>query len=300
MQALTNKIMKPLFFIFLFLNSRCCYPEFSINNIPQPTAWVNDYAHLLSRSEINQINSQLDAFTKKTGNQIAVAIFPGNIPGAIEDFSSNLEEQWKIGEKGKDNGLLLVIFPTAHQLRIEVGYGLEEKIPDTIANSIISNTITPFFKQEQYALGIEAGIQAMMKAIDGAYVPAAQHKVHDDVQDIPLPVVSALVSFGGFFLGFGIGPLLALILCISFLGFEGAMIWLGAFNIYALIYHLTPQQYQFTNPLRFLLGGFNGLISKMARSGSSGNDSSGGSSSGSSFGGGGGGSSGGGGASGRW
>ncbi|HYM69115.1 MAG TPA: TPM domain-containing protein [bacterium] len=135
---------------------------------PRPTGYVNDFAHLLDPAARNALDTRLAAYDQATGNQIAVAIFAdlGGVP--INDFAAQLEEAWKVGRKGKDNGLLLLIALREREVRIEVGYGLESKVTDADAGAIIRDDIAPAFRAARYADGVDAAVNALQRLIGGA------------------------------------------------------------------------------------------------------------------------------------
>jgi uncharacterized protein len=297
------------YFIGVFFILACffCSLVFAEAQIPEkPENYVSDYAQLLSIADKDRLNKILGDYEKKTTNQLFVAIFPGKLTDTIEDFSVRLEEKWKVGKKSKDNGILLVIFPEDHQLRIEVGYGLEGAIPDTIANSIIQDVITPSFKEKRYAEGIENGMQAIMKAAAGEYT-AAEDSLRN-VSNFELFFSNAwLFLLVGFVVLLMSPRYLGLIFSLGFSLFIfgivlGGVIWIGTFIVYAIIYHIVPAKYRYADRIGFWGGGFKntrGSDFPFWGGGSSGG-SGGSGGGGGTFGGGGGGSSGGGGASGRW
>jgi uncharacterized protein len=132
-----------------------------------PEARVNDYAGMLSQDAKASLESYLAGIENKTGIQIVVAAFPSLEEESLEDYSIRLAEKWKIGQKGKDNGVILLIFKQERKLRIEVGYGLEEKLPDATASAIIRNVIAPYFKTGDYDSGVTAGVQAIANTVMG-------------------------------------------------------------------------------------------------------------------------------------
>ena len=135
---------------------------------PKPTGYVNDFAHLLDPAARASLEQRLAEYDRSTGNQIAIAIFPdlGGVP--INEFASRLEEAWKVGRRGKDNGLLLVIGVKERQVRIEVGYGLEAKVTDADAGAIIRNVLAPAFRAGRYAEGLNAAVDELVRLIGGA------------------------------------------------------------------------------------------------------------------------------------
>src|SRR5262249_13722178 len=96
-----------------------------------------------------------------TGTQMAVAIFRSAEGENLEDFSIKLAEHWRVGQKGLDNGVILVVFLAERRVRLEVGYGLEPVIPDAAASAIIRDAVAPRFREGRYAAGIEAAVRAV-------------------------------------------------------------------------------------------------------------------------------------------
>lgn len=135
----------------------------------RPTGYVNDYAGLLSEGTRQGLEAKLAEFEKETSNQVVVAIFPGLEGEVLEDFSIRLAEKWKVGQKGRDNGVILLVFKNNRKLRIEVGYGLEGALPDALASQIIHREIVPAFKQADFDKGVEAGVNAIISATRGEH-----------------------------------------------------------------------------------------------------------------------------------
>jgi uncharacterized protein len=137
---------------------------------PRPTKYFNDYAGMVSAQTADRLNRTLEDFEKQTSSQILVAIFPKLPPNsALEDFTIRAAEAWKPGQKGKDNGAILFIFRDDRKMRIEVGYGLEGPVPDSVAASIINNEITPRFRAQDFEGGVSAGVNALLQAARGEY-----------------------------------------------------------------------------------------------------------------------------------
>ena len=135
----------------------------------KPTGFVNDYAHIISGPTNNDLTALLTSFKKQTGVEIAVVTIPtlGDVP--LEDYATRLFEEWGIGEKGKDNGLLFLIAPKERKLRIEVGYGLEGAINDALAGRIIRDTIVPWFVKDDYSTGIVNGVVEAITILNKKY-----------------------------------------------------------------------------------------------------------------------------------
>jgi len=130
---------------------------------------VTDYTATLSSNDIFSLKKKLADFEKKTTNQIAVLIIQSLKGDNLEDYSIRLADKWKIGQKGKDNGVILLVVKKDRQLRIEVGYGLEHLITDSKSGSIIRETIIPLFKKNKFFEGINNGIDDIIKTISPNY-----------------------------------------------------------------------------------------------------------------------------------
>lgn len=163
-----KKELRPLYFSLLLLFS--LVPGLSALEIPKrPQGYVNDGAGLLSPSARAALDDQLRAFEDKTSNQVVVATFPSLEGESLEDFSLRLAEAWKIGQKGKNNGVLFLVFRNERKMRIEVGYGLEGVLPDLIAGQIIRQVVAPYFRRGDTTGGIIAGVNAILQATQGEF-----------------------------------------------------------------------------------------------------------------------------------
>jgi len=139
--------------------------------VPPLRGRVNDLAGILASDRAQALDERLAAFERETGHQIAVLTIPSLQGDSLEDFSIRVAEAWKIGQKGFDNGAILLIVRDDHKLRIEVGYGLEGVLPDAIASRIIREVIVPRFRENDYSGGIEAGLDAIMRVTRGEPIP---------------------------------------------------------------------------------------------------------------------------------
>lgn len=138
---------------------------------PAPLGRVSDFAGLLVPDDKARIESRLEAIEAANSNQFAVAIFRSLEGDSLEDFSIRLGDAWKVGHKGRDNGLLLLIFTADRKVRIEVGKGLEGAIPDALASRVIRGEIAPRFQQGDFAGGLLAAVDALDAASRGEYQP---------------------------------------------------------------------------------------------------------------------------------
>ena len=139
--------------------------------VPALTAPVTDLTGTLTPDQTATLDQELRAFAAQKGSQIAVLMVPSTAPEAIEQYSIRVTDAWKLGRKGQDDGVLLLVAKDDRAVRIEVGYGLEGAIPDAIAKRIIAEIITPQFKQGDYFGGLQSGVQQVMKLIDGEQLP---------------------------------------------------------------------------------------------------------------------------------
>ena len=139
--------------------------------IPPLEKRVTDHSYILKNFEIARIEKGLSDFEKVTGSQIIVVIIPTTGDESIEEFSIRLAEKWKIGRKGVDDGVILLIAKRDRKVRIEVGYGLEGAIPDAVAAMVIDDYIVPHFKNSDFVGGVEAGLEKIMDLINGEILP---------------------------------------------------------------------------------------------------------------------------------
>jgi uncharacterized protein len=139
--------------------------------IPPLKARVTDLTATLTSQQKETLEQTLAAFETRKGAQIAVLLVPTTQPETVEQYAVRVEENWKLGRKGVDDGALLVIAKDDRKLWIEVGYGLEGVLNDATAKRIVSDEITPRFKQGDFYGGISAGVDRMIKVIDGEPLP---------------------------------------------------------------------------------------------------------------------------------
>ena len=139
--------------------------------VPPLRARVTDLTGTLSAEQVASLEEKLRAFEARKGSQIAVLIVPSTEGEDLPEFGIRVGTAWKLGRKGVDDGAILLVAKNDRRVRIEVGYGLEGVIPDAIAKRIVADTITPHFKQGDYYGGIDAGVDQMIRLIDGEPLP---------------------------------------------------------------------------------------------------------------------------------
>ncbi len=140
-------------------------------DVPYLTGRITDNAEILSPEVNRSLSGRLKAHEKRTRNQIAVLTIPTLDGESIEDYAVRVFESWKLGRKGEDNGVLIVVVPNDRRMRIEVGYGLEGTLTDAMAGRIIQNVMAPKFKNGDFDGGIADGAGAVMELLEGGALP---------------------------------------------------------------------------------------------------------------------------------
>lgn len=253
--------------------------------IPPLTTRVTDLTTTFTVEQRAALENKLAAFEQKKGSQLAVLLVPTTQPETVEQYSIRVAEAWKLGRKGVDDGVLLLIAKNDRKLRIEVGHGLEGALPDAIAKRIIDEYVVPPFKQGDFNGGVNAGVDRIIKVVEGEPLPPPQQwhapsgkNVSERIDDYMGWAVILLVFFGGL-----IRSLFGAFLGAIIVGVVGGLLaaWLGTGVVMAFI----------VGVVAFVLTLFG--VSALGSGGSGGGSSSGNW-------GGGGGTFGGGGASGNW
>jgi uncharacterized protein len=139
--------------------------------VPPLKARVTDLTGTLSRDQAAALEADLAQFEKSRGSQIAVLLVPSTQPETIEEFSIRVAEIWKLGRKGVDDGILVLVAKNDRKLRIEVGRGLEGAIPDAVAKRIVAEVIGPRFKEGDFHGGLKAGVAKLQAVIGGEALP---------------------------------------------------------------------------------------------------------------------------------
>ncbi len=140
--------------------------------IPELSTRVTDLTQTLLPDQQAQLEQKLAAFQAKKGSQIALLIVPSTQPEEIEQYAIRVVEKWQIGRDKVDDGLLVLVAKDDRKIRIEVGYGLEGAVPDLYAKRVISEVISPKFKQGDFYGGLDAGLNSLIGLVDGEPLPA--------------------------------------------------------------------------------------------------------------------------------
>ena len=168
--------------------------------VPALTGHIIDQTGTLTAEQRVALEQSLVAFEARKGSQIAVLLVASTAPEAIEPFALRVAEQWKLGRKKIDDGVILVVAKNDRTVRIEVGYGLEGALTDLTSKRIINETITPRFKAQDFYGGITAGVDQIIRAVDGEPLPAATQAPAAGLGNLgqyaPILFILAL-SFGG-------------------------------------------------------------------------------------------------------
>jgi uncharacterized protein len=169
---------------------------------PKLTGRVVDEARLLDAQTKTELESKLAALEVKTTHQLVVVTLRSLSGHSIEDYGVQLGRYWQIGQKGKNNGVILIVAPNEHKVRIEVGYGLEGALPDAVASLIIQSSILPRFKANDFPGGIRRGVEDIMQVVSGE----GEEWKRRAVSQVPsrTPDWFALIPFGLFGLIFSL------------------------------------------------------------------------------------------------
>ena len=260
-KLLSKSLLLGLFSLFLF--------TFQINNnqllakeVPLLHDHVNDYANIISSSTEQRLNTILLQHEQATSNQIFVLTVNRIEDDFLEGYALKVAETWKIGQKGKDNGALLLVSIQDRKVRIEVGYGLEQFLTDAKSSRIIRNELAPQFRKGNYDAGFTNAVNAMVGTIDGTYTPAKADKINrktrrnnqEEGDPLGMAIVLAVMSiflFNGFLApgasGWIIFFMISPFMIAIFVAIFGPQYGFLAYIIFAIIY-FAIRAYFFNTP----------------------------------------------------
>jgi uncharacterized protein len=209
-----------------FLPLLFCLAAFAQVSVPTLRAPVTDLTQTLTVDQVSELDRKLREFEARKGSQIAVLLVPTTQPEQIEQYSIRVAEAWKIGRRGADDGVLLIVAKEDRAVRIEVGYGLEGALPDVIANRITDQVIVPRFREGDYFGGISTAVDRIIAVVEGEPLPEAQSRPNAPSRDglgSLLPLLFMFVFVGSSILrrvfgGFGGATVTA--------GIAGVIVWL--------------------------------------------------------------------------
>jgi uncharacterized protein len=181
------------FLVILFLAS-----PLRGQQIPEPMVpkrLVNDFTGLLSESQQIDLNNKLLNFNNQTSTQIYMVTLDDLQGYPVSDYGVLLAEKWGIGQKGKDNGILILISPVTHKITIQTGYGLEGAVPDAIAKRLIENVITPAFKAGKYYAGLDSATNVLMSLTRGEFTADAYMKKSGNGKIPGIAIIIIIILF---------------------------------------------------------------------------------------------------------
>jgi uncharacterized protein len=146
-------------------------PALAQVEIPPLRAPVTDLTGTLTQDQIATLEQRLRAFEQRKGSQIAVLFVPTTQPETVEQYSIRVAEAWRLGRRGVDDGVLVLVAKDDRAVRIEVGYGLEGALPDVLANRITDQVIVPRFREGDFYGGVTAAIDRIIAVIEGEPLP---------------------------------------------------------------------------------------------------------------------------------
>lgn len=199
--------------LVLFLGMLALPAQAALAPVPALSARVTDTTQTLDEATRSQLTQQLADLEQRKGAQIAVLMVPTTGDESIEQYALRAFEQWKLGRKNVDDGILFVVAKNDRKLRIEVGYGLGGAVTDLLAGRIIREQVAPRFKQGDFAGGVAAGVDSLVKLVDGEDLPPVQQRAEQDSDNesafmlVPLAVMAFLMPpfFALFAVGFFVG-----------------------------------------------------------------------------------------------
>jgi uncharacterized protein len=153
-----------------------CVTAFAQVEVPQLRSPVTDLTGTLTAEQAATLDQRLRSFEAQKGSQIALLIVPTTQPETIEQYAIRVAETWKIGRRGTDDGIVLVVAIQDRAVRIEVGYGLEGALPDVIANRITDQVIVPRFREGDYYGGLSAAIDRIIAVLEGEPLPEPEQR----------------------------------------------------------------------------------------------------------------------------
>ena len=236
------KILYPaciLFFIFLFTLSAHAL------DVPKLQGHVNDYANMISPSTKAELEKELNSFEQTDSTQIVILTIPSLEGNVLDEFSIKAAESWKIGQKGKDNGIIITVAKQEKKIRVEVGRGLEGVLTDLAAGRIVDHVIKPKFKRGDFDGGFVAGVHSLIDATRGEFkadknhLPKKKNGTHSFLTILIFGVIALLFIgsisrlFGGVSGAIGLPALVHLALTpiglIAFIGLSAAGLIAGLF-----------------------------------------------------------------------
>ncbi len=192
MKFLTTKINLILFFIpILYLNSQPALEEDGLPPVPGLQTAVYDYAGILNNREEHFLREKLIRYSDSTSTQIVIASIPDLQGHDINLYAAEWAHKWGIGQKGKDNGIFILVAPNDRKVSIQVGYGVEPLLTDALSRRIIDRIMIPHFRKEDYFNGLNSAVDTIFKILTGEFKPDA----NSSNENFPVWLVIVIVVF---------------------------------------------------------------------------------------------------------
>ncbi len=202
------RILRPLVFLALAGCLAVSFAGAQAKIPPAPGRWVTDEAGFLNSQTVTALDARLENYERQTGHQVLVYIGRTLGEGAVlEEWAVKAFEAWKVGRKGLDDGLVLFIFAEDHRIKIEVGYGLEDKIPDIYAFRVINDILAPGIRAGRPDEAVADAVSALLSFIAGGAPPPAEQRGSSGA----VPRAKSLVNM----IVFGLAGLIFLIILIT-------------------------------------------------------------------------------------
>lgn len=204
-----TRFIQTVILLWISLTGFTAFSQDGIPDKPQPQRLVNDFSNIFSPAEVSTLEQKLIRFNDSSSTQIVV-VTVNDFGGRDEtDFADRLGEKWGVGQKGQNNGIIILIKPTGGQgerkARISVGYGLEGVIPDATAHKIVDQEMIPYFKKNQFYKGVDAAVNTLISLSKGEFTAAQYNKQSDKKSSfwVLVPIFVMLIIF--FFIRTGRG-----------------------------------------------------------------------------------------------
>ncbi|MDE3212101.1 MAG: TPM domain-containing protein [Bacteroidota bacterium] len=196
--------MKKLYLLLVAFSIHAAFAQ-NIPPRPVPPKGVNDFASLLNTSQQQALEQKVDAYNDSTSSAVVIVTVPSLDGYDINDVSLGYLRTWGVGQKGKNNGVVILVAKNEHKVKIETGYGMEGVLPDLTCKEIIDNEMVPYFKQGDYYDGLDKAVDAIIQAAAGEYKGSPQNERQAPSVGTIIVLVILLIVLIGFLRGGGGG-----------------------------------------------------------------------------------------------
>lgn len=186
----------------------CIVPVVSAQVFAKPQGRITDFANVIDAATEAELDRELDQLEQKTSSEIAVATVSSLGNMSVEEYANKLFKQWGVGQAKQDNGVLVLVAPNDHKMRIEVGYGLEGVLPDGLAGEVIRDQFTPKFKSNDYSGGIKDGVDRLVQIVERHQVLTPDELARFNTSNsggITVNPFYFMIPFFGLFVAIGFG-----------------------------------------------------------------------------------------------